>query len=65
MTTQLFALERLSRFMGVNTAKVFVAINVYFAVALRKMKWGYGRDSISHNRILFISISRYMDGITD
>lgn len=51
--------------MWVNTAKVFVAINVYFAVALRKMKWGYGRDSISHNRILFISISRYMDGITD
>lgn len=46
--------------MWVNTAKILVAINVYFAVALRKMKWGNGRDSIEYNGILFISISRYM-----
>lgn len=38
MTPQLFGLEILSRFMWVKTAKVFVYINVYFAVALRKMK---------------------------
>lgn len=51
--------------MQVNTAKVFVPVNVYFAVALRKMKWDNGRDSISCHKILFISISRYMKGITD
>lgn len=65
MTTQLFGLESLRRYMRVNTAKAFVAINVYFAVTLRKRKWGHGRDSISHNRILLICISRYMKGITD
>lgn len=59
MTTQLFGVERLSRYMWVKTAKIFVVINVYFAVALRKMtiKWGSERDSISHKRILFITIS--------
>lgn len=42
MTTRLFGVERLSGYVWVKTAKIFVAINVYFAVALRKMniKWG-------------------------
>lgn len=59
MTTQLFGVERLSRYTWVKTAKIFVAINVYFAVALRKMniKWGSERDSISYKRRLFITTS--------
>lgn len=34
---QLFGLESLSRYMQVKNAKVFVNIDVYFTVALRKL----------------------------